>query len=173
MVTKQPSPKVKAADLPRYTNRAGIRMLFGVSDNVVKTYIEKGLPKLSRGVYDVQEVVKWYKLDKTIGTYHKSQEQRDATERLTLAKAIKQERENALQAEELVTWDRHLAVVGTIATIISNHLEALGARVASDVAAEIAPKKVQNHIWRESRQTLSSIVDLVEGLDLSEYEVEI
>lgn len=173
MTKKKEKPPIKPEIVPRYTNRAGLCVLFGITDNALRGYTDKGLPKISRGVYDVQQVVKWYKLDKTLGTYHKTEEQKDATERLTLAKAIKQERENALVAEELVTWDRHLAVVGHIATSVNNAFESLGARIANQIASEDDPAKIQNFIWKESRETLQSIVDQVDGLDLSQYEKEI
>lgn len=173
MATKRQKSPLKAEPLPRYTNRAGLRVLFGITDTALKGYTQKGLPKVSRGVYDVPAVVAWYKADKTIGTYHKSEKQKDAVERLTLAKAIKQERENALVAEELVTWERHIGVVGLIATTVSNAFESLGARLANEVASEDDPAVIQDLIWREARETLGVIVAQVEGLDISQYEREI
>lgn len=161
-------------------NRIEFSEIIGCSPTWVSRYIKKGMPSEGGGrgapvIIDTVAAIAWlisYEVSKNIGgisddadgPVHGTQDGEDLL--LTMAKRRKAEVE-ARKAEESVIDLQELAQwLYAIGTLYGNELDALGARLVSDLAVGHEASRIKNNIDAETRRvriaTAERIVNFVD-----------
>lgn len=157
----------KVGTIPIITNESGVRRLLGVTKLTLQDWINKGLPSLDAGVFNTAGVVSWYKLETAVGKRTKTNIEKDASERVLVAKAEKLERDNLVESGDLVAIADIQAAFEASAVIVANAFESLGARLANQVAGMDEPAEIQALIWNESREVRRLIADKFDNISIN------
>ena len=146
---------------PRYVSSVKIAEILGVSRAMVGKYVKKGMPKHQRGKYDVVLCVQWVIEGLKEIRDGKGDTSELALERLKLyqSQRIKTDLENARVRGELLPAEDVADAFNAMAAEVATRLDAIGGRLASQLAGMKKPAEVQAVLLSEMREIRASIAD--------------
>jgi len=99
--------KQKTSESKFMVNFAEICTFFGCDRSTISRWIEKGFPKLNRGMYDLKQCFDWWRENINIG--RDDDQIKAAKRRYWLASAEAKEIETARAKGEVIEWERVFA----------------------------------------------------------------
>lgn len=158
----------KSADpspLPEYIRSTDLAFMFDVTPRRIERMVsEDGMPKSSRGSYNLVECVRWYVnfwRDKSSNTGDAKNEKRlnliEAQTEKTIVETEKL-REKLLPIEEVAH------TLNAIAVIVATQLDGLGPRMANTLSGIDEPAEIQRALFNECRTIRENIADQIEDL---------
>ncbi len=146
------------SQLPDYVARQDIARMLNMTPQRVSQLVKKGLPKVQDG-YPLVSSVHWY-LEQVASSptgNNTDTENYDERKLLILAQTKKLDLENAEKEEGLLPKDLVQSVINTMATAISEGLDALAPRISSDLISLESVEELQGALFDECRKIREQI----------------
>lgn len=144
-------------------NAGELARIFGVSRRWIYKLKDKGLPQNGR-FYDVATCVQWELARITEKGDDEPADIMEARRHLYIAQTKKTELETARLRGSLVNLEEARSLLQQIAGIVASQLDAVGPRLAAQVAGEEDQKTIQLMLFEEHRAIRESIASAIVGL---------
>jgi hypothetical protein len=138
--------------------------LFGVSKVAVHYWRKDGMPQRARGVYDLGEVIRWWRerfSERTVADAGTGDEDKRA---LIQAQTRKYEVETRRLEGELIPREEVATIVHGLAALYRTALEGFGPRVAGELSSLGDAPRIQEALIRECRDILAQVSGRVSAL---------
>ena len=144
-------------------NQKELAEAFSLSPGRIRQLVLEGLPKAERGKYDLAVCIKWfidYKLEKAAGPLA-STDVNEARKKLYDAQVVKTELETSRIKRETIPADEHLIDLNQLGVMFSSGLDAIGGRLASQLAGMNDPAVISEHLTVEVAAIRESVADAI------------
>jgi hypothetical protein len=138
--------------------------LFGVSKVAVHYWRKDGMPQRARGVYDLGEVIRWWRerfSERAVADAGTEDEDKRA---LIQAQTRKYQVETLRLEGELIPREEVATIVHGLAALYRTALEGFGPRVAGELAELGDAPRIQEALVRECRDVLAQVSGRVTSL---------
>lgn len=138
--------------------------LFGVSKVAVHYWRKDGMPQRARGVYDLGEVIRWWRerfAERAVADAGTEDHDKRA---LIQAQTRKYEVETRRLEGELIPREEVATIVHGLAALYRTALEGFGPRVAGELAELGDAPRIQEALVRECRDVLAQVSGRVTSL---------
>ena len=138
--------------------------LFGVSKVAVHYWRKDGMPQRARGVYDLGEVIRWWRerfSERAVADAGTEDHDKRA---LIQAQTRKYEVETRRLEGELIPREEVATIVHGLAALYRTALEGLGPRVSGELAELGDAPRIQEALIRECRDVLAQVAGRVTSL---------
>lgn len=148
-----------------HVTREELASVLGVSGNMINKLTREGLPRRSRGRYELGEAVRWY-VDRWRDAADRSNTRDDSDERKALlqAQTRKYQQEAARLAGELIPRGKVSSVLQAVAGLVASSLDGWPQRLAAELADLDTPAGCMEILRRECTALRTSVADLVSDL---------
>lgn len=137
--------------------------LLSLDKSRIGQLVAKGMPKQGRGKFDDAECIRWYvefKM-KSVEAPSESSDVNEARKRLYDAQVVKTELETAKVRRETIPADEHMIDMNQLAVLFSSGLDAIGGRLASQLAGMTDPAVIAEHLTTETNAIRESVADAI------------
>lgn len=151
-------------------NRNELANIFEIDISYIHKLVKYGMPKLTRGKYDLVSCIQWYIKfwkEKAGGNNTDRNDQRIKLMEAQTEKIILETdkiRENLLQVEEVAHC------LNAVATIVSTQLDGMGPRMANTLSVVDEPSEIQRLLFHECRNIRTTIADQIDILSCATEE---
>jgi phage terminase Nu1 subunit (DNA packaging protein) len=136
--------------------------LLGLNRSRIHPLVAKGMPKLDRGKFDAPACIQWYIAFKVKGHEKPaSSDVNEARKKLYDAQVIKTELETSRIKREMIPADEHMIDMNQLAVMFSSGLDALGGRLAAQLAGMTDPAVIAEHLTTETNAIRESVADAI------------
>jgi phage terminase Nu1 subunit (DNA packaging protein) len=136
--------------------------LLGLNRSRIHPLVAKGMPKLDRGKFDAPACIQWYVVFKVKG--HEKPESTDvnmARKRLYDAQVVKTNLDIANTKRQSIPSDEHMIDMNQLAVMFSSGLDALGGRLAAQLAGMTDPAVIAEHLTLETNAIRESVAGAI------------
>jgi len=144
-----------------------IAEVLGISTRRVEQLVKKGLPKHARGKFFLPAVVQWYVKNRLEQISGDSDDIKDARRKLYDSQRERCDLETGRLRRELIDGSEVSIAMNEIGVIVSTMLDALGGRLAQDLAGINKPAEIQSRLFSETRAIRSDIADKLDAFAIS------
>lgn len=151
--------------LALHVTREELASVLGVTGNMVNKLTREGLPRRSRGRYELGEAVRWY-VGRWRDAADRSNTRDDSDERKALlqAQTAKYQQEAARLAGQLIPRHQVSSVLQSVAGLVASTLDGWPQRVAAELADLDTPAGCMELLRRECTALRTTVADLVVDL---------
>ena len=136
--------------------------LLGLSRERITQLVKKGMPKQARGKFDAAECVQWYIRFRLEGVEKPaSTDVNEARKKLYDAQVVKTELETSRIKRETIPADEHMIDMSQLGVMFSSGLDAIGGRLASQLAGMTDPAEISEHLTTETNAIRESVADAI------------
>ena len=142
-------------------DRQTLSECLNISTNRVSQLVRDGMPKQGRGKYDLAECVRWFLAFKLKTGTHSTANVNEARKKLYEAQVEKTELETSKIKRETIPADEHMIDMNQLAVLFSSGLDAIGGRLASQLAGMNDPAVISEHLTTETNAIRESVADAI------------
>ena len=135
----------------------------GVTRGRIAQLVEKGMPKEDRGKFNAPDCIQWYinfRIEGARGP-EGSSDVNEARKKLYDAQVIKTELETSRIKRETIPADEHMIDMNQLAVMFSSGLDAIGGRLAAQLAGMTDPAVISEHLTMETNVIRESVADAI------------
>lgn len=155
--------KLAAPEGRRIVGPRFLAEIFGVSEKTIRNWVADGMPQAGHGKYDLRACVQW-KVDQ-VATASIDDEAEGATDsarrELYIAQRHKIELEIAERRGELLPAALVDQTLASVASVATSQIDALGPRLAGELADMDDPAAIQARLFTEGRQVRAAIAEQI------------
>ena len=123
--------------------------------------VEKGLPKEGRGKFEDSVCIRWYVDFKSDSTPAASTDVNEARKKLYDAQVVKTELETSRIKRETIPADEHMIDMNQLGVMFSSGLDAIGGRLAAQLAGMDDPAVIAEHLTTETNAIRETVADAI------------
>ena len=136
--------------------------LLGLDKSRIAQLVALGMPKIARGKFDAPACVQWYIDFKVKGNDKpESTDVNEARKKLYDAQVVKTELETSRIKRETIPADEHMIDMSQLGVMFSSGLDAIGGRLASQLAGMTDPAEISEHLTTETNAIRESVADAI------------
>lgn len=132
-------------------------------EHISRLHKVHGMPKSSRGRFNLVECVQWY-IDYKHNSKRVGSEERDLKNKLITAQQLRVDIENKTKLGELLPVNDVTAKFNAMMSVVASQLDALGPRCAPRVASMSSVAECQKVIFDETRSVRRAAATEIEAL---------